>query len=156
MLFLLKAILLAILVLIFLGFLRTFQLLHSKEQRLFLKGRIPFAPPDGFLKGYVKGPKVPWLGKRFDFKTHSGINIFHYGFGSQKEQYPFKTSLGPSLCDGAIEVIRVDYDVAQNWFWIRLILDEIVEIETGHFLGKLQFRLIPGIPFTLAFFELQR
>ncbi|MEK7602109.1 MAG: hypothetical protein AAB472_01330 [Patescibacteria group bacterium] len=138
------------------GMYRTWQLERSPDQARFLAGTIPQAFPDGLYTGSVPGHKVSWLGKKFDAIHWSGINLFENGSSTPSEKYPFVTSEERGLRDTYTNVIVIDYDIEENPFWLRPIRDEIVEIGPGHFLGKLQVRLIPWYPFTLAFFELKK
>jgi hypothetical protein len=144
-----------LLVIIVLCFLRTWQLEHGTDQKRFLKGTVPHPHPEGFYPGTVPGDKVPWLGKKFDGVRSTGINLF----GSSEhpvEKFSFKTSVGKGARDMALDVFRIDYNISHGPLWARPILDEIVEIAPNHYLGKLQFRVIPTMPFTLVYFELKK
>ncbi len=133
-----------------LGLIRTWKVQNSPNQKLFLKGHIPSPLPDGLYKGSVGNIKTGWEGKKFDASSSSGINLI-----SGKEQYPFKTYAGKGLADN-IDVLKIDYNLPQNPFWLRFILDEIVEVEKGKFLGKVHLNLIPGLPFSLGYFRLEK
>lgn len=122
----------------------------SKLQNEFLSGTIPATLPDGFYRGSVN-LKTSWQGKRFDRATNSGINVL-----ADKEAFPFKTYLGPGNVDPQLQVIKIDYNVPQNPWYLRPILDEIVQTKPGHFLGKLQLRLLPGITVALGYFRLAK
>ena len=135
--------------------LRTWQLEHSANQKLFISGTIPNPLPNGLYKGTVPGHTFSWLGKKFNAADSSGINLFKDG-SATTEKYPFKTSLGLGLRDHSLNVLQIDYNIPANPFWLHPILDEIVEIYPGHYLGKLQARFIPGFPFTLSYFELTK
>jgi hypothetical protein len=135
---------------------RTLQLEGSEKQQAFLKGTVPNPPLNGFYSGSVSGPKVSWLGKRFNADTETGINMFANSVSGNKERFPFKTYTGKSVRGGKTDVLTIDYNLPENPFWLRFILDEIVEATPGQYLGKLHVLLIPGYPFTLAFFELAR
>lgn len=138
------------------GLVRTWHMEHSKNQKLFLGGVVPNPAPDGLYRGSVSGPKVSWLGKRFSAATSRGINSFDDDTDGQREQYPFRTYVGKGLRDLGTDVFKIDYNVPENPWWLRTILDEIVEIDPGHYLGKVHVQLIPGYPFTLAYFELEK
>ena len=163
---LLKIILGLIVVFFLVHILRTWQLEHSANQKLFASGTIPNPLPDGLYNGSVSGHTFSWLGKKFFATTSRGINIFtpldiklSNGVNQNStttEKYPFKTSLGKGLRDKTLDVFQIDYNIPANPFWLRPILDEIVEITPGHYLGKLQARFIPGFPFTLSYFELKK
>ncbi len=132
------------------GLYRTWQIQNSSNQKLFLSGKIPSPRPDGLYKGSVSF-KTSWQGKKFNASSLSGINLI-----SGKEQYPFKTYIGKSLADINLDVFKIDYNIPQNPFWLKFILDEIVEISPNHFLGKVHLKLIPGLPFSLGYFSLER
>lgn len=137
-----------------LALLRTWQISHGSDQQLFRRGH-EGALPDGFYRGTAAIPTVNWIGKTFDYKTQQGVNVFHK-VGGAKEEYPFNLTIGPGLQDADLNVIKLDYDVEGNPAWIRLILDEIVEIKQNTYLGKVHYRLLPNLPFTLAFFRLKK
>ena len=156
MFFLIKiVIVLACLAVIF-GVVRTWQMEHSPNQSRFVEGKKPMPAPDGLYNGSVSGPKVSWLGKKFNAAAQTGINIFDDGNGSKRERYPFKTSVSKGIRDAGADVVAIDYDIPGNPFWLRPILDEIVQIGPDKYLGKLHVRIIPGYPFTLAYFELSK
>lgn len=154
--FLIKCVLLLTLALALLGAGRTWQMEHSANQKSFTDGIVP-NPLLGLYAGSVPGHTVSWLGKKFlpaqagNAASGSGVNVFQDG-----ERYPFTTSVGGGLRDTKIQVFKIDYDTPRNPFWLRLILDEIVQVSPGHYLGKLHVRIIPGYPFTLAYFELKK
>lgn len=139
-----------IILLLLLALFRTWQTQNSLNQKLFLSGKVPNPLPNGSYKGSVGNIKVGWQGKKFDASSSSGINLI-----SGKEQYPFKTYVGKGLADN-IDVLKIDYNLPQNPFWLRFILDEIVEVERGKYLGKVHLNLIPGLPFSLGYFRLEK
>jgi hypothetical protein len=149
----------------------------SRRQKEFLDGSVPQAAPEGFYNGsayLLGGGPVPWLGKSFDSANSTGFNIFTpQGAGLLKILTPlyklfrkntdgntdaffFKTRTGPALKDGALNVIKLDYDSAENPFLIRIILDEIVETAPGQYLGKVHLKVFPGVYSTIGFFGLQK
>ena len=136
------------------AFLRTWQMEHSANQKLFGSGNIPNPAPNGFYKGSVPGHTFSWLGKKFSAADSSEINVFDAGNGAKGERYPFATSVGQGIRDTHLNVVKIDYNIPGNSFLMRLILDEIVEVAPGEYLGKLHVRIIPGYPFTLAYFKL--
>ena len=99
--------------------------------------------PNGFYKGSV-GFKTSWEGKKFNAENSSGINLF-----DGQEKYPFKTYEEK-------DVLKIDYNLPENPFWVRLILDEIVEISKDKYLGTIKLRLIPGFPVTIGHFRLEK
>lgn len=151
---LVKLVLGVVIVFIVVGLGRTWQLEHSENQKLFLKG-IAHNKPNGFYRGSVADYAGRWQGKKFDAKKSKGINVFKETTAT-KDAYPFATSVGKGVHDTELDVIKIDYDTPENPFWMRPIIDEIVETSPGNYLGKLHVRIIPGYPFTLAFFELKK
>ncbi len=133
------------------GAFRTWKIQNSPYRKLFLSGRIPNPKPDGFYKGSIEGLKTSWQGKKFDVSFSTGVNLFN-----NKEIYPFKTYVGKGLQDNKQNVLRIDYNISKNPFWLRFILDEIVEIEPNQYLGKVHLKIIPRLPFSLGYFRLKK
>ncbi len=139
---------------IIVAFVRTWQMENSNRQSVFLKGTVPSILPDGLYSGTVPSHKVSWLGKKFDPSTSSGINVFSEN-GTTTEMYPFKFSSSKGLRDRNLDVIKINYDEPTNPFWLRFVVDEIVEITPNQYLGKLHISIY-GFTFTLAYFELKK
>lgn len=139
---------------LFLGIIRTFFIQKSKLQKKFLEGTLPSRPLEGFYQGRVS-IKTNWQGKSFDSSSKTGINVLKNS-SSQEKKFPFKTYEGEGLQDKKLKVLKIDYDIKQNPFYIRLVLDEIVQVGDNSFLGKANYKLIPGFPFCLGFFELHK
>jgi len=144
-----------VIVIYLLGITRTNKVHGAPEQSEFLSGTIPHRLPDGFYTGSVKYFQTPWLGKEFDRKKSMGINHFHWR-GKTAKEYPFKFTVEKGLQDKEKEVIRIDYNLPKNPFWIRMIVDEIVETEPHHFLGKVHLRLPKKLIFSLGYFRLEK
>jgi hypothetical protein len=137
-------------------FLRTWQLNHSKNQELFLIGTFPNPALNGFYEGHVAEiPTTSWQGKKFDVENNKGINIFKKDTLEQ-ERYPFKSLKTKGVHDKDQDVLAIDYNIPENPFWLKLILDEVVQVGPTSYLGKLQLRIIPNYPFTLIFFTLEK
>ncbi len=140
-------------ILILIGIWRTWKVQSNPLQREFLKGKVP-SNMDGFYKGTVSGLKTNWQGKKFDASKSAGINIFKEPDGNHG-QYPFKTYIGKGLQD-KMDVLKIDYsDNSQPW-WLRFILDELVETSSGKYLGKVHLQILPGIGFSLGYFKLEK
>ncbi|MBA2485351.1 MAG: hypothetical protein H0V35_04495 [Nitrospira sp.] len=107
------------------------------------------------MKGFVDGLKVSWKGKKLQAKDQAGINLFA-GEKGDEERYPFKTDHTKGLRDPDLDVLRIDYDLSGNPFWLRPITDEIVEVEKGKYLGKVHLRILPNYPFTMGYFRLEQ
>ncbi len=110
--------------------------------------------PDGVYQGDI-GRATSWVGKKFDAQTSSGINVFNEN-GAKVEKYPFITSTNKGVVDKNLDVIKIDYNVPENPFWLRLIADEIVEIAPNEYSGKMFVKVIPGFPFALLYFRLKK
>ncbi len=122
---------------------------NGDNAKAFLKGSVPERLPDGFYKGKVN-VKTGWQGKKFNAKEGIGINIV-----DEKENYPFKLYKGRGIQDN-IDVVKIDYSKSNDPFWLRFILDEVVEIKPNHYLGKVHLTFIPRVPFTIGYFELEK
>jgi len=103
---------------------------------------------------------LPWKGKTFDPDAEQGRNLFTAGarrmmrvtlpkYATIDEPggcsaFRFLTSIGPSAFTPGVDVLRIDYrDVPENPSWpVRKILDELVMIEDGRYLGQalIEFR----------------
>lgn len=142
------------LIVILLGILRSIQIQNNPQQKEFLNGTVPKDLPNGLYKGKV-GLKTNWQGKRFDASASAGINVFKKN-GQTSESYPFKTYVGPGAQDKNLKVLKIDYSENKKPWWLRYILDEVVEVSPGKYLGKLHITAIPGLPFSLGFFRLEK
>lgn len=151
----LKIIALVLVTVLVLLLVRTNQLLWTQDQTSFTHALETDTLPNGTYAGTVTGPKVSWLGKKFNAATHSGINLFSTASGTFIEKYPFTLSIGPGVHDNRL-VVQIEYNSLTNPLWLRPVLDEIVEVAPGEYLGKLQVRLIPGYPFTITYFRLSK
>lgn len=146
-----------------LGFINTFYLEHTEYQKKFAAGKVPSPLPSGFMKGTAVGiflntvlKLVPWQGKTFNQEKNTGINIIAKQSGGTKEEFPFKSWVGKGIRDKKLETFKIDYDIPENAFWLRCVLDEVVEVEPGHFLGKMQIVPFKGFAITLGYFELRK
>ena len=116
---------------------------------------------------------MPWKGKAFDPEAKEGRNLFTGGFrgvqrvlwpgydvdrpehGGRCSTFPFTTWQGSSALtrDGA-DVLKIDYEHPQSPWLIRDILDELVQVEDGIFLGQALLR-VRGRLHRVAWFELR-
>ena len=102
---------------------------------------------------------MPWLGKTFTPNTGTGLNRFtptggtrlalrtlFPKYGSEMvladpiEAFPFRTCVSGGELDRGVNVMKIDYDFEANPLLIRHILDELVQIGPGRYLGKVLFR----------------
>ncbi len=127
----------------------------------FLPGRLVTMsltrPTDAFVRSFT-GLYMPWLGKSFDRDAATGLNVLvksakvpmkalwpSYEPISESndtiEVFPFNTRVAPGAVDPGVEVLKIDYDFGANPnFLIRRILDELVRVEEGLYLGKILYR----------------
>lgn len=139
-------------ILMVIGIFRHIFTQSQPQQQEFLRGKVPTIIPNGFLKGEVNA-KSNWLGKKFDTSTGKGINVFSEEKGNT-ERFIFSLSTGKGLVD-PINVIKLDYNLPTNPLWLRLVTDEVVEVDPGKYLGKLIVNLGP-IHLALGFFTLSK
>lgn len=155
----------------------TFFVQKSVYHNKFLQGGTPEQPPQGFYQGSAHilfDKQTPWLGKSFDSVNDLGFNIFT-PFGAKllrllmplykrfngnsdgnTNAFYFKTRTEPALKDAPLDVIKLDYDSAENPFLIRIILDEIVEVAPEQYLGKIHLKVLPGFYSTIGYFSLKK
>lgn len=124
--------------------------------------------------GAILGPGAAiWLGKRFHAEHATGENVFdsrvhtlgrlltpsayRASWPEDSRSYralPFATSPGAGALDPGVEVLRIDYDLPGNAPVFRRILDELVELEPGVYLGQALLRRRGGHS-RLAWFALE-
>jgi hypothetical protein len=127
----------------------------------FLPGRLLttsiWGPFDGFVRR-VATLWMPWRGKIFDPASMTGVNRFTPdariplralwpGYTPPRvdrgrmEAFDFRNWVGPGAADPDLEVLKIDYDFEANpGLLIRRILDELVQIGDGLYLGKVLYR----------------
>ncbi len=112
---------------------------------------------------------MPWRGKVFDAAQQSGCNLFTAASkplirpfdpavrddrSGLVRAYPFRTGVGAGVIDRDRQVLKIDYDLPANPFGlIRRVLDELVELAPGYYLGKAHLR-VRGHWRTVAYFTL--
>ncbi|BCX04979.1 MAG: hypothetical protein KatS3mg053_2917 [Candidatus Roseilinea sp.] len=116
---------------------------------------------------------LPWQGKRFDAACECGDNIFTRDLyplarviwplyraytddsAATYRAFTFKTSTGPGLFDPDRQVFKLDYDLPGNPPGnVKRVLDELVELPDGTFLGKAHLKLYWSAWKTVAYFTL--
>jgi hypothetical protein len=116
---------------------------------------------------------MPWKGKSFDRETSVGVNRFDNtpanraamkvvfpGYVAERitaeliEAFPMRNRVEAGALDHDVEVFKIDYDFEANPGLIRRILDELVQIAPGRYLGKILFRL-NGRWYPIGFFSLR-
>jgi len=138
------------------GFIRTFVVENSKGLDAYNSGTFPEPLPDGFYKGKVPVVTTQWRGKTFNDESGTGFNNFTLINGVKIEKYPFRTYRSKAVGYSDVAVLKIDYDVPSNPWWLRLMVDEIVQTSPDHYLGKLHLRILPFFPFTIEYFNLEK
>ncbi len=157
-------------------------IINSRVQKLtyeesFLRGKVPDPTLEGVHSGHayvVYGANIGWKGKQFIASEERGVNILtgtgqrlasiftprYKKFEKQTNgtftAYEFKTIVGMGIKNPHQPVLRLDYNIDANPSIIRIIQDEIVEIDPGRYLGKIHLQLLPGWFWTVGYFSLQK
>lgn len=132
-------------------------------QTTFMLGKKPsnmngfyYGSPVGFvLTSIVR--LVPWKGKYFNITSNLGVNFVRDADNlyQKNPMFPFKTYYGKGALDPSKDVFKIDYNVPENAGWLKAVLDELVEIKPGYYIGKMQYIISPGNVWTLGYFELK-
>jgi hypothetical protein len=128
---------------------------------------------DGALR-QLASTWMPWLGKRFDAERQRGDNllaasarvparVLFPGYrpepiaGGRLAAFTFRTYVSPGKLDTDRETLKIDYDSDENpGLLIRDILDELVQVVPGAYVGKVLLRRGGGEDWRLiAYFALQ-
>ncbi|MBI1880926.1 MAG: hypothetical protein HYR94_22330 [Chloroflexi bacterium] len=116
---------------------------------------------------------LPWQGKTFNAAGACGDNIFtrdslalahlywplYRGYIADSPQtyhaFSFRTYVAPGLADPDRPVLKIDYNLPGNpRLSLRRILDELVQVEDGFYLGKAHLRWWWGKWQLVAYFSL--
>lgn len=116
----------------------------------------------------------PWHGKVFDAYRHRGENLVKRSFRplatvvwpfyrryrpygeNELAAFPFRTCIAPTLEAPGRMALNLDYDLPENPFWIvRQVLDEVVQVDAGLYLGKVHLRLVGSRWVPWAYFYLK-
>ena len=116
---------------------------------------------------------LPWQGKSFDANQARGDNIFtrdslllarffwpfYRGYVDDGPHtyraFAFRTWVGPGVADPDRQVFKIDYDLPENpRLNIRRVLDELVQVGDGFYLGKAHLRWWWGAWQMVAYFSL--
>jgi hypothetical protein len=126
------------------------------------------------LIGSITDAWMPWLGKKFDPETHTGINTLTdsarwpakilWPFYATRDAelgrsaFDFNTYVEAGRLDPSIDVLVIDYESVESnpRLLIRSIRDELIEIVPGANLGKMLVN-VPGRrePFPALYFALK-
>ena len=103
---------------------------------------------------------LPWRGKTFDAAAGTGDNVFadnawskatgilgwpEYRLPSDDPPhtvrvFPFRSQVAPGIEDPETEVLKLDYADSPNPLPVRRIVDELVLLPGGYYLGKAHMR----------------
>jgi hypothetical protein len=117
---------------------------------------------------------LPWKGKTFDAAAARGDNIFtrdslwlarlywplYRGYVDDGPDtyraFRFRTRVAPGLADPDRQVLKIDYDLPENpALSIRRVLDELVQVAEGVYLGKAHVKWWWGRWQLVAYFSLK-
>jgi hypothetical protein len=106
--------------------------------RMLAWNRLARGPIARGLRRFAVSPSFVWEGKTFAAAADgagAGYNRVHLrGVLGHQHVFPFASRFGDSLLDGRRTIV-IDYDRADNPWWMRRIHDELRELEPGLFLG---------------------
>lgn len=134
---------------------------------------LDIAPGITRLAQTIAGRWMPWQGKTFDRVQQRGDNVFRSDslklariywplYRGYEEDGPntyrafaFRTWVGPGLADPDREVLKIDYDLLANpGFSVRRVLDELIQVADGFYLGKAHLKWWWGKWQLVAYFSL--
>ncbi len=136
---------------------------------------VDLAPGLSQLVEWLASLWMPWKGKFLIQAQSKGDNIFarssrtalrilfpfYRGMADYEPEtfraFVFQTSVDAGMADRDRQVFRIDYDRPDNpGLSIRRIVDEIVQVEDGLYLGKIHFRWWCGRWGMIGYFVLRR
>jgi hypothetical protein len=125
------------------------------------------------LQGLLSA-RMPWKGKTFNAVNSHGDNVFdrssfllahvlwpfYRGYQHDTQQtyraFTFQTYIAPGKDDPDMQVLKIDYDLPGNPSTsIRRVLDELVQVQTGYYLGKAHLKWWWGKWQMVAYFSLR-
>jgi hypothetical protein len=117
---------------------------------------------------------MPWQGKTFNAARSTGDNIFHRSSyllahifwplyrgcvadtSATYRAFPFRTYLAPGRENPDRQVLKIDYDIPGNpALSIRHVLDELVQVGDGYYLGQAHLKWWWGRWQLVAYFALE-
>lgn len=111
-------------------------------------------PVDALFRALQRSDRFPWRGKSFRHDTGAAGDGDNRLFADRFHRYRFLTTIGPSRA-GAFDAVQLDYDLAENPFFVRALHDEIRQLGKGLYLGQ-GYLMRPGAPRLLLYFGLER
>lgn len=136
------------------GYVRTYQMEQRPEQVQFEHGKAIIADLDGEYRGTAGGYRGSWQGKTIYNSRQSGVNRLQQGSGVV-DKYPFRIYVGKGLRDSDLDVIKLDYNQPGNPWWLTFVVDEVVEVAPQQFLGKVHLHGF-GVTFTVGYFGIDK
>jgi hypothetical protein len=106
------------------------------------------------FRAMQRSDHFPWRGKTFRHDSDSQGDGDNRLFADRFHRYRFLTSIGPSR-SGSGDAVQLEYDLAENPFFVRALHDEIRELRPGLYLGQ-GYLMRPGAPRLLLYFGLER
>lgn len=88
----------------------------------------------GLLRRFAGSPGFPWGGKTFEGQGRGGHGINRVHLGGRHALFPFLLRREASVLDGQ-PCVMLDYDLTDNPWAIRKILDEVREVAPRLLLG---------------------
>lgn len=135
---------------------------------------IDIAPGITQFANWLTSVLMPWKGKYLIKEDAKGDNIgdqklrwmmrvlfpFYRGIIENDKEtfraFAFKTSIDAGRVDPDRKVFKIDYNSAENpAFSIRRILDEVVQVKDGIYLGKIHFKWWWGTWQMIGYFSLR-
>jgi hypothetical protein len=113
---------------------------------------LPRGPVAGLLRRWAASGRFPWRGKSFTPGDDKGEGINRV-FLDRFRLYRFETFIGRSRA-GEFDALQLDYDRADNPFFIRPIRDEIRELSPGLYLGQAWLEIGARPPALVLYFGL--
>lgn len=136
---------------------------------------VDIAPGITQYAGFVQNRFRPWHGKIFDAGSEKGDNIFdnqanswfkilmpfYHGqcpdSASTFRAFIFRTYVAPALFEPNVQVLKIDYDLPDNpASSIRRVLDELVELADGYYLGRAYIHWWWGTWQRVVYFSLRK
>jgi hypothetical protein len=87
------------------------------------------------VRAFAGSNAFPWRGKTFAPHDEHGGSGENRVFSDRLHLFRFETFIGPSRA-GDFDAVQLDYDNADNPFFIRAIKDEIREVAPRLYLGQ--------------------
>ncbi len=92
-------------------------------------------PASTAVRAFARWRGFPWRGKTFSPQTQERGEGINRVVSDRFRLYRFETFIGRSRA-GDFDAVQLDYDLAENPFFIRAIKDEIREIGPRLYLGQ--------------------